>query len=154
MKNAYMYYIYDKILTIIFLIIAVIVGEIELKSKALVAGALLAIVLNIISEYLEKGFRVFKFIIFDVKNGKITKEATLEHIGISWWRLHWWHSHQYTEVGFREKELSGIYYVFGEDRELLAIPEGHNKAVINTRDRVQVTYYEKSKLIVSIRKID
>ena len=98
-------------------------------------------------------YRFFKFLIFDLRKGKITREATLEYIGISWWRLDWWHSHQYTEIGFREKELSGIYYVFGEDRKLLESYQGRNNAAINTRDRVQVTYFEKSKLIVSIRKI-
>ena len=153
MEKPYKYYIYDKVISILFFTFMCIISQYVLKSTLIAVLCFVNLALFFDIDQLQEDFRAFKFIVFDFRKGKMMKEATLEYVGFSCWHLNWWHSHQYMEIGFREKELSGIYYVFGEDRKLLESSQGRNNAAINTRDRVRVTYFEKSKLIVSIRKI-
>ena len=117
---------------------------------------------HFISDYVLEDFRAFWFI-FDLKKGKITREATFEYTisqstGNATWRNMWLSTERYpqiySEICFREKELRGIYYVFGDDRKLVTIPDIRNNSIISRGDRVQITYFEKSKLIVNIKKLE
>lgn len=134
---------------------------IVIHSKGAVVLILIFALVHFITGYVWEDYRAFWFI-FDLKKGKITREATFERTESQSTEEVTWRNvllstdrylQAYSEIRFREKELSGTYYVFGDDRKLVTIPDMRNNNIIKRGDRVQITYFEKSKLIVNIKKI-
>lgn len=156
-KNTYIYYIYDKVLMLLPIIVGISWAA-ESKSKEITILMVILLVVYFILDYINDDFRVIWFLM-DLKKGKIIREATYEKsVNVSTFEGNMWcgaerHPQIYSEIRFREKELNGIYYVFAEDRKLfrsLGYPEGP----VYIGDRVQITYFEKSKLVVSVKKIE
>lgn len=159
-KNGYIYYFSEKILAIVLFITGIMIGIVT-HAKAIVVLGLIFLLVYFITEYICEDLRAFWFI-FDLKKGKITREATFEYTESQSTEEVTWRSmflsterylQAYSEICFREKELRGTYYVFGDDRKLVSVPDIRNNNIIKRGDKVQITYFEKSRLIVNIKKI-